>query len=137
MVVVWNRSSMSTVRQLLGYHVDIIKRHLSLSTFPKMNDTFHLRMQRLVKPNYYILSWLPFESSLSSNDVVRIYFLSSKFFDARWFDAYPNLLPAESLVFWVEEACILDALNTILWVSCSMEKERFAMGAKKYMMIWR
>ena len=74
---------MPAVRQLLRDHVDIIKWHLSLSTFPKMDDTFHLSMQCLIKSNYYILPWLPFESSLSSNDIVGVYFLTSKFFDAR------------------------------------------------------
>ena len=137
MVIIWNWSSLPTVRQLLRYHIDIIEWHLSLSTFPKMNDSFHFRMQCLVNSNYYILSWLPFESSLSRNDVVRVYFLTSKFFDAWWCDEYPNLLPAESLVFWVEEACILDALNTIFWVSCRMLKERFAMGAKMFIKLRR
>lgn len=104
-------SPMFAVWQLLGNHIDVVKRNFSFVTQTETHNSFHSRMDCLVKSHYHVVARLPFKSSLPCNDIVGINFLSPKDLDPSSIDSYPRRRPAESLVFCVEEACIFDALN--------------------------
>lgn len=56
-------------------------------------------MNGLVEAYYDVLAGLPFEASLPGDDVVGVDLLSTEYFDAAYGERYPNLRPAESLVF--------------------------------------
>jgi len=78
-------------------------------TYSKVHLSFYLCMNSLIKANNHIFPRLPLETSLSSNYIVGINSFTSEFFDTTSFHSYPSRLPAESLVFWVELACIFEA----------------------------
>ncbi len=108
-----------SVREHCWNYINYFIRHFSILTISKINFSFDSGVNSLVLSYNYILSWLPLEPSLSRDDIIGKYFLASKFFYSNHYEwMYPNLLPAESLLFWVEEACILDAQKLIFVVSC-------------------
>lgn len=77
-------------------------------------------MNCLIESYDNVVTRLPLEPPLPGDDVIRVDCLPSQNFDSKSFYSYPSLRPAESLVFWVEEACILEALNRITLVkACS------------------
>lgn len=76
-----------------------------------MYGSFDLGVNGLILADDNIVSWFPLEPSLPSNDIIRIYLSPSQNLYSKYKTIYPSLLPAESFVFWVDEACILDAIK--------------------------
>lgn len=66
-------------------------------------------MDGLILTDDNILASLPLESSLPRDDIIRVNLLITEYFHPASRYAYPSRRPAESLVFCVEEACILEA----------------------------
>lgn len=117
-----SRGSVTTVGQLLGNHVDIVERDFSFFTETETDDTLHSRVDCLIESHDNVVARFPLEPPLSGDDVIRVDFLASQNLDSKSFYSYPSLRPAESLVFWVEEACILEALNRIRVVNACSTK---------------
>lgn len=87
-------------------------------------------MDGLVLADDNILAGLPLETPLSRDYIIGVNLLIAKHFHSASRYAYPSRRPAESFVFCVEEACILEAkkkrevvswlkarLCEILWVN--------------------
>lgn len=77
----------------------------------ELDDSFDFRVDGLIFANDDVASRLPFEASLAGDDVVGVHLLIAEHFHAALMKEYPSRLPAESLVFWVEEACIFEAMK--------------------------
>jgi len=142
MIVVRPWSYMFPVRKYFRNHINIIKFDFSLVWLSEMYCPFYFWMNSLVFSNYYIISRFPLESSLSSYDIIWIDFSPSEYFYSEYLIEYPKRLPAESLVFWVDEACILDASKNIVRVSWLKPKQLdklevilFICIMKKYLLI--
>ncbi len=92
-------------------------------------------MNSLISAYYHVLAWFPLKSSLPCNDIIGIDLLTSQFFYTNCNERYPKRLPAESLVFWVEEACILEALKQIKLVSENTPNDLDLEIAKRFIFI--
>lgn len=106
---IWRRRPILTVRQLLRDYINQVVGNFPLVAQSKTNFSLYFGVDSLVQAYYYVATRLPFETSLPGDDVIRVHFLPPEYFDSACGYGYPNLRPAESLVFWVEEACILEA----------------------------
>lgn len=116
MIVIWARSPIFTIGKSFWNDINVVKGYFSLVAYPKKYLSLHFCMYSLIKPNNNIFSRLPLEPSLSRNDIIRVNSLSSKLLDTLLNQNYPRRLPAESLVFWVELACIFEAWKITLVV---------------------
>jgi hypothetical protein len=110
-VVVGQRSTVFAVWQCFWLHVHVVEGHLALVRNPEFDDSLDAGVDGLVQPHDDVLARLPFEAPLTCDDVVGVDLLLAEHLDAEWKSHYPSLLPAESLVFCVEEACILEAMK--------------------------
>lgn len=105
------------IRNFLRHNIYNRIRSFPISWWSKLNNTLACSMQSLIFTNYNILSTFPFESSLSCNNVIRLYFFSTKLLQPKiiwiW---YPKRLPLESRPFCVDDACIFEAKYFKDWV---------------------
>lgn len=108
-VVVGTRWPVLAVREGFWFYVNVVEGHLALVGQSELDDPFDLSMDGLILTNDNILACLPLESPLPGDDVIRVNLLITEYFHSAWRYAYPSRRPAESLVFCVEEACILEA----------------------------
>lgn len=82
MVNVWRWVPIATIRVLGWLHIDKVKWHFSIYTFPESNNSFTFCMYSLIFANNYIFSRLPLKASLPSNDIIRHHLFTSKFFNS-------------------------------------------------------
>ena len=108
-VVVGTGRAVFAVGKGLWLDVDVVEGHLAFVGQSKLDDAFDLRMDGLILTDDHILAGLPLETPLSRDDVVGVNLLIAQHFHSASRYAYPSRRPAESLVFCVEEACILEA----------------------------
>lgn len=90
---------MFSIGERLRFNVDVIKWHLSLVGKFELDDSFDFRVDGLIFANDDVASRLPFEASLTGDDVVGVHLLIAENFHAALMNEYPSRLPAESLVF--------------------------------------
>jgi hypothetical protein len=73
---------MFSIGKHLRFNVDVIKWHFPLLGQFELDDAFHFRMDGLVFANYDVASRLPFEPSLTGDDVVGVHLLIAEHFHA-------------------------------------------------------
>lgn len=105
-----------SVWQLLRNHVDEVVGNLPLLAHAETDFALDLGVDSLVEPHNNVAPGFPLEASLPCDDIVGIDLLSPESLDTTCNPRYPNRLPAESFVFCVEDACILEAQKQILVV---------------------
>lgn len=109
MINVWRWRLSFSVRQFLRNDVQEVKLSLSPLTRPEVHLSLNCCMNRMVDTEMSVLSRMVLQASLPDDDIVRKCLFSSEFLNTSITIFIPNLLPAESLVFWVDEACIFEA----------------------------
>lgn len=116
-VDVWRWWLSFSVRKLLRNDVQEVELLLSPLARPEIDLSLDCCMDRMVDTKMSVLSWVVLQTPLPDDNIVRKCLLSSKFLNTSITIWLPNLLPAESFVFWVEDACILEASNLSCIVS--------------------
>lgn len=111
MVVVRKRRGVLPIGEFLGFDVDVVEGDFALMGNSELDDAFDAGMDSLIDTHDDIFAGLPFESSLTRDDVIGINFLIAQHLHTMWLRRYPRRRPAESFVFCVEEACILEAMK--------------------------
>jgi hypothetical protein len=79
-VVIGRRGSVISIRKLLRNDVDVVEGHFPLIAQSEADLALHLGVDGLVKTDYNVFSGLPFEPSLSGDDVVGVHLITSQFF---------------------------------------------------------
>ena len=73
---------MFSIGQNFRNHIDVVKRDFSLVAESKVDLSLNFGVNSLVETHDDIFSRLPLETSLPSDDIIGIDFLSSKFFNS-------------------------------------------------------
>lgn len=115
-IVVGTGSTSLPVGKTSREYVNEVVGHFSFRAQSEVDDSLGGGVDGLILADDHIVPRLPLEPPLPGDDVVGHHLFSSELFESKWLNANPSLRPAESLVFWVEEACILEAWKTMRWV---------------------
>jgi hypothetical protein len=75
MIVVGHRRGVLPVGQFLWLYIDVVEGDFAFMGNPELDDAFDAGMDGLIDPHDDIFAGLPFESSLTRNDIVGIDFL--------------------------------------------------------------
>lgn len=110
----------------LGEDVDVVEGDFALMGDAEVDDALDAAVDGLVEAHHHVVAGLPLEAALAGDDVPGVDFLLAVHLETAWGEEYPRRRPAESLVFCVEEACILEAKNTTEVVSPSWCEMRCA-----------
>ena len=71
---------LGSIGHFLSNDINEVELHFPPIAFAEGDNSLAGSMNGLVLSDYYVISWLPFESSLASDNIIWHHFLSTKFF---------------------------------------------------------
>jgi hypothetical protein len=92
-----------------GEDIDVVEGDFAFMRDAEVDDALDAAVDGLVQTDHHVVAGLPLEAALAGDDVAGVDLLFAVHLETGWGEEYPRRRPAESLVFCVEEACILEA----------------------------